>query len=58
MFASKAKRFAFLYLLLLHDFSGISGNTKRKKHVTEYQTANTVQLFVAIKGKLSGLLFF
>ena len=29
-----------------------------KEYITDYQTANTVQLYVAIKGNFSGLFFF
>ena len=56
----KAKRFAFpgfLHLVLIFYFLNIS-EFGAKKYFTTYQTANTIQLFFAIKGNLFGLFFY
>ena len=61
MFAWKAKRFAFasfLHLLLIQGFSRKLKNSEQKKNFTDHQTADTIQIFVAIKGNFSGLIFF
>ena len=34
------------------------GKFGTKKHFTDHQSANTIQLFVAIKGTFSGLFFY
>ena len=47
-----------LLLLLLQNFSGISGNSEQKKYFTDHWAAHTIQLFVAIKGNFCNLLFF
>ena len=51
VFTWKAKYFAYACFLhlLLHNFSGISGNLEQKKYFTDHQTAGTTQLFVAKK---------
>ena len=41
----------------LHHFSGITGNLEQKKYFTEHRTANTNQLFVAIKQHFFDLSF-
>ena len=46
--------FFFFYPLLFRN----NGEVGAKKYSTDHQTANTVQLFVAIKGHFSGLFFF
>ena len=43
--------------LLLHDLSGISGNSEQK-NILQTTEKHTIQLFVAIKGHFSGLFFF
>ena len=56
----KAKRFAFpgfFHLVLIFYFLNIS-EFGAKKYFTTYQTANTIQLFFAIKGNLFGLFFY
>ena len=42
------------FLLFLHNFSGILGKSEQK-HFKDHPTANTIQLFVAIKGNSFGL---
>ena len=59
-FALKAKPFTFasvLYLFLLHDFFGIS-RQKNILYFTDHRIAKIIQLFVAIKGNISGIFFF
>ena len=41
----------------LYRFPGITGNLEQK-YFTDHRTANTIQLFVAIKANFSGVFFF
>ena len=41
----------------LHHFSGITG-IRSKKYFADHGVANTIQLFVATKGNISGVLFY
>ena len=54
MFASKAKRFGIAALFLVELFRNI-GKFGAKKQFTDRRHANTIQLFVSIKGNFSGL---
>ena len=47
--------YQFLFLLL--NFSGNSGKSGKKNFFADRQTANTVLLFVAIKGRSPGKFF-
>ena len=42
----------------LDHFSRIMGNSEQKKYLADLWTADIIQLFIAVKGNLSGLIFF
>ena len=51
----------YLFLLLLpfpRNLSEILRNSEQKKYFTDHRPANTVQVFVAIKGNFSGPFYF
>ena len=59
-FAWKAKSFVIVFLLLLFctTFSELQVIWSNKKYFMDHKTANTVDLFAAIKEHFCGLFFF
>ena len=54
----KSQSFVIAFLLLFSTTLGNNGEFGGKKYFTGHRTANTIQVFVAIKGYFAGLFFF